>query len=198
MAIFKSSCFLAFLSFGMVAIQPSMGQQTTLSTLDFWLTFAELLTGDALTELSKVELPNLVPNIALPNIPNIVLPNIVFPDIDLSGLSAPHVAPPAVPAAPAPMAPAPARQPYYVYMPPTPAPVAPAISFPTFPTTTAAPTTTHRPDCQPEKVRIIVVNDCDKKKPQESSESSESSEEAQIIVPYQKRGRPHFQRSSKY
>lgn len=200
MSNFKSSLILAFLSFGMISINPAMGQ-STISTLDFWLTFAELLTGDLLTDLSKAELPNLVPNIPIPSLPSVVLPNIVIPDINLSGLSLP-----AVPAPPA-SAPAPTPQtnvPYYYYGPNSPfsliiptttaAPSAPPTSAPPAPSTT-----TRQPDgCEPEKVRIIVVSDCDDKKPQESSESSESSEEAHVIVPYQKRGRYHFQKPSKH
>lgn len=191
MTSFKSAFVLAFLSFGMVSINPVVGQNTV-STLDFWLTFAELLTGDVLTELSKVELPNLIPNIAIPSLPNIALPNIVIPDI--SALKVPAPAPAPAPVAPQPVQP---NYPYYYYVPNAPAPVAPnSIVLPT----TAAPsvtTATQKPDgCQPEKIRIIVVNDCDK--PKESSESSESSEEAQVIIPYQKSGRYHFQKPSQY
>lgn len=213
MANFKSSLVLAFLSFGMISINPAMGQ-STVSTLDFWLTFAELLTGDLLTDLSQAELPNLIPNIALPTLPNVVLPNIVipdiiFPDINLSGAPVPPPASRAAPVAPTPVAPNPAPvypyDPYYYYaqsllnLRPS-STQAPGIIFPTFPATTAAPaTTTKKPDgCEPEKVRIIVVSECDDKKSQESSESSESSEEAQVIIPYQKRGRYHFQNPSKH
>lgn len=216
MANFKSGFVFALLSLGMVAVNPAVGQ-TTISPLDLWLTFAELLTGDVLTELSKVQLPNLIPNLdfsdfLIPDISDIIAGKTSNP---VPVVPAPVVPVPVIPApVPAPCPPQ-SSQPqiiYYIPNAPAPAPApAPATSPPptarptVVPVTVSAPIPTAAPiavpvskcnQCQPEKVRIVVVSDCDHKKDHESSESSESSEEAQILVPYQKRGRYHFQKSN--
>lgn len=174
MASFKSMIVLAVLSLSMMSFNPVMGQRRT--TADFWIQFAELLTTDVLTRLATIQLPALpqfptfpqIPNIQIPSIP---IPNIPWPDTPIIHSHAPDYAPHIHinPASPQSL--------------PWPFPVPPTI--PTLP-----PVTTARPvecdGCKPERVRIVVVDDCDKEK---SSESCEDSDEVDIIVPYTNRGR---------
>jgi hypothetical protein len=91
--------------------------------------------------------------------------------LSLYGVSQPMPQPPAPAPAPAPAAPWYPPQSHPQPHRPTPAPPC---------STTPAPCTA--PGCQPEKVRIVIVNDCEEHK--SSSEScSEESEEIGVIVP---------------
>lgn len=179
MANIKSMIVLAFLSLGMVSITPASGQVTR-SVVDFWLTFAELLTEDVITRLSSVQLPAIqIPNIQLPQIPNIQIPHIQIPNIQIPSI-------PDIPAIPIPYVHS--HGPDY----------APHIHFNTIPhshTGPVVPPVTANPDgCKPDKVKIIVVEDCDEK--HKSSESCEDSDEVDIVVPYTKRGRYHHHKKS--
>lgn len=65
----------------------------------------------------------------------------------------------------------------------------------------AKPTTAKPEDCDQEKVKIIVINDCDDKKDDSSESCEHSSEEAGIIVPvdpYERRGRYSYKNVNSY
>lgn len=207
MANIKSITFFAFLSFGLLTYNPVMGQAATRSDLDFFLTFAELLTTDIVNGLTSVQLPPIIiPDLpTFPQFPSFQFPNFQFPNLNFPDINIPNISFPGFPNLSGPGAPTPAPQTspgydayikyltelYKLYNLPVP-------SFPTLPPVTAAPVTpapTQPPataapcnGCKPEKVRIIVVDDCDENK-SKSSESSEESDEVDIIVPYTNRGR---------
>lgn len=210
MASFKSILIIALVSFGIVPFNPVMAQNPTRSTLDFWLTFGELLTEDFVDALSQITLPSL-PSIPLPNIQfppiNIPIPVPSFPTFPVpipipgfacsgtpgTAAAATTTAAPAVtPTAPT----SPQQQQlsiylYYLYQlypslfaqaPPSPSqPIQPtqptAAPLPPAPVTASPPAVCD--GCKPDKVRIVVVEDCDEKK---SSESCEDSDEV-VVAP---------------
>lgn len=205
MANFKSILIIALASFGLVSFNPVMAQNPTRSTLDFWLTFGELLTEDVVDSLSQFTLPSL-PNIPLPNIQfppiNIPIPVPTFPTfpvpIPIPGLACSGTPGTAATTTAAPsVTPTPPTSPqqqqlaiylYYLYQlypslfaqappkPTQPAQVTPAPATPA-PATASPPAACD--GCKPDKVRIVVVDDCDEKK---SSESCEDSDEV-VVVP---------------
>ena len=89
MANIKSIAFVAFLSLGLISYNPAMGQQTR-SPLDFWLTFVELLTTDAVNALTTFQLPPIeLPS--LPKLPNFQLPNFQLPNIQGGNIQIPNI-----------------------------------------------------------------------------------------------------------
>lgn len=193
MAFIKSTITFVFLCFGMLNT-PVMGQATTRSTLDFWLTVTELLTTDVLDRLGSVQLPN----IQLPMLPNIQFPNIQFPNIQVPNVQIPDTR---IPPFEYPVFHS--HQPDYlphVHFANQPHPHAVGMQMPARPTTPSA-TTTPKPDCdncKPDKVKIIVVEDCDEKHEKSSSESCEDSDEVEIAVPYQKRSGYNYRKHSRH
>lgn len=211
MASIKSITLIAFLSLGLISNNPVLGQ--TRSTLDFWLTFGELLTTDVINALTSGPPPTItIPDFqwpSLPSLPNYQLPKIDVPDISISVPSMPSM--PSMPPAPAQSLPATIASDFEAYkkyisqllqlyhmqnsspawqMPPSTAPATPApVQQAPWPVSAPVPPTQPCTDgCNPEKVRIVVVEDCDEKH-SKSSESCEDSDEVGIVVPYTNRGR---------
>lgn len=169
-----------------------------------------VLPDFSLPALPSVQLPDFhLPNIQIPNI-ELPIIEVPVPTIQVPNVQVPNVQVP-LPASSS----SPAFDSYIKYLTqlsklyqagtlPTPAPVTPAPLTPA-PVTAApwhflpAPVQPTQPctnGCQPEKVKIIVVEDCDEKA-SKSSESSEESEEIDIVVPYTNRGRGRFQFNQK-
>ena len=147
MAFSKTIFVLVLLSLEMVSIK-SVAAQDVLSN------FAELLTSEALLELSKLGIPGLTQN--SPSSPSAL----VFPAPD----SAAEMVQP---------------NPIYAYI----ADAARTIAGQPQPTTTAKPCGPCGPKpCEPEKVRIVVVTDCDENKSAESSNSNESTGDSEEII----------------
>jgi hypothetical protein len=182
---------------GSIVNQPVAAQ--TISTLDFWLSFGELLTEDVLSKLAKVQLPSLslpsIPKIELPQLPEVKIPDINIPEINL----------PEFPALPSPSQLIPITftqpdgTPRIVYIPdpraqsPAPAPKPAPVSVPSnspfekifhLPSHPEHPNSCKCGKCLPENVRIVVVDDCN----EQESESSESDERP--IQVYQKKIKP--------
>ena len=212
---FNSAIFVAFLSLGLISIKPAAGQDN--AALNLWLDVAQSLTEDALTEVSKVQLPNFAPPTL--NIPKIVSPPPSPPVVIAPTPPSPcpntpiYVTSPVVSPVPAPApSPSPAlanlqQQIYYYLVHQNPKVSPPSVNVPPIlnqtppapATTTQAPQigTTSKPcgpcgpkPCEPEKVRIVVVSDCDDKS--KESESSESSEESEVIIPVRSSKRVHY------
>lgn len=195
MANFKFLAAIFLIVSGSVVNQPVAAQ--TLSTLDFWLSFGELLTEDVLMKLTQVKLPPIslpqLPSFTLPSLPSLPefpalpsLPSINFPD--LSQLIPVQVANPDG-----------SGTPIIVYVQnPNAVPSAPARPLPAVSSEEGGifynnQRIAARPPhggckggkCLPENVRIVVVDDCNEQKHSESSESDERP-----IQVYQKKIRP--------
>lgn len=166
MANFKVSILFAIFAFGALTYSPVNAQ--TKSTLDFWLTFAELLTEDILTKLGSVQVPTIsVPTIPVPTIP--AIPQVQFPQFPEFHWPVNSNA----------------------------ADKAPQFYFANHQSPTSSPPApTPRPDgCQPEKVKIIVIEDCDEKKEESSESCEDDSDEVDIVVPYERKGRYSYRKS---
>lgn len=218
MASIKSIFVFAFLALNMVTYNPTLAQ--TRSTLDFWLTFAELLTEDVVNKIATAQLPSL-PNFQFPSFPSPPsLPSIPTPVVNIPDHIEIDIPIPSFPSLPNQQ-----QLDYNAYLAflaklypgifpipqppqPTPAPTGAPITLPTFPTLPTVPTVTVAPTvptaapvtpdpngCKPDKVKIIVVEDCDEKKSSESSD--EDSDEVDIVVPYPRRGRYQYRNSNK-
>ena len=188
---------------------PACGQAAR-TPADFWLTFGQQLTSNVLNWFLNLDIipedilnnPSASPAQAptpAPNNPN---------QIRISFVNGqPVILPPnaIVPAAPAPLVPSPQPAPapidptwqlwkvlFDLYSPPKPAPSTPAP----LPNNNFIVATTPTPyltipkctggNCKPEKVRIVVVNDCENHHDSSENRSEESSEEIDVIVPRKK------------
>jgi hypothetical protein len=209
MANFKFLAAFLLIVSGSIVNQPVAAQ--TISTLDFWLSFGELLTEDVLTKLANIQLPSF----SLPTIPKFELPK--FPEITFPDINIPEINLPEFPSFPSPQFipityTQPDGTPRIVYIPdpraqsaPTPAPAprpaprpvpasvpsnSPFEKIFNFPMHPQPPQHGHGPNpckcgkCLPDNVRIVVVDDCNEQK----SESSESDERP--IQVYQKKIKP--------
>ncbi|CRK93777.1 CLUMA_CG007305, isoform A [Clunio marinus] len=202
----KSIFILAIATFGMVTIKPIEAQQE--DVLNFWLAFAELLTEDVLTEISKIQLPQIqAPTVNLPNIPDLNLPNLpdftgdpIVIEIPSTINIPPFIGPPSTlpPTSP----PSPPSKPGSIIQLPNGwfqiiSDVIDDIKNPGPNPTTPKPETTTpcANGCKPDKVKIIVIDDCDERKGSESDE--ETSDEVDIIVPYERKGRYNYKKYNK-
>ena len=160
MAFSKTIFVLVLVSLEMVSIKPVAAQTA-------WANFAEMLTSEALLELSKLKIPGLTQN--SPSSPSAVI--FPAPESDVNTAQ---------------------QNPIYYYI----ADAARTIAG----QPQATSTTTTKPcgpcgpkPCEPEKVRIVVVTDCDEKKSEESSNSNESTGESHEVF-VNPRHNHHFHR----
>lgn len=192
---------------------PACGQAAR-TPVDFWLTFGQQLTSNVLNWFLNLDLipDDIVNELTVPPTPAPLNPNPMNPNqIRIAIVNGQPVILPAnapAPSVPAPVVPAPQPAPapvdptwqlwkvlWDLYAPQKPAPVQPApVPNYIIPTTQSPCTTTQKcqgSECKPEKVRIVVVDDCKNKKHSSESCSEESSEEVDVIVPRKKHSRWH-------
>ncbi|CAG9799010.1 unnamed protein product [Chironomus riparius] len=191
---------------------PACGQATR-TPVDFWLTFGQQLTSNVLNWLLNLDIipDDLLNDISAPSLPAPTPASINPNQIRISFVNGQPVILPlnaVVPAAPAPLKPAPQPAPidptwqlwkvlFDLHSPPKPAPIIPAPlphhNYIVATTPSPCHTTPKCPggDCKPEKVRIVVVDDCKNHHESSESRSEESSEEIDVIVPRKKCPRCH-------
>lgn len=187
MANIKISFAFAVVSCFLLLQSPVAAQAPPKTTVDFILDVVELLSEELINRLSNIEIPQIqlpsLPQIKIPAIPALPeFPSISFPQIDLPSQNVPY-------------------NPFIQYgsqdqygnwklqIPQI--PQGPNSYIPNY-----RPSQTVKPpcdNCEPEKVKIIVIDDCDEKK--SSEESSEESNEQKVTY---RKGRYNYKKFNKH
>ncbi|CAO1370070.1 unnamed protein product [Diamesa hyperborea] len=188
MANIRISFAFAVVSCILLLQSPVEAQAPPKTTVDFILDVVELLSEELINRLANINLPEIqlpsLPQIQIPAFPTLPeIPSISLPQIELPSQISPFNYYPF------------ASQEQYINWkrqnPQSPINFIPGYPGPNYP----SPNYPGKPpcdNCEPEKVKIIVVDDCDDKK--SSEESSEESNEQKVIY---RKGRYNYKKFNK-